>query len=178
MFKGLCEEVNTNYLQKYDKRNVINSCIKLLPYLYNLTHRDFVTYEEAGCKYVYYWLYYDIMENNESSSFTLRFYTELIGKYAQMNILMCKNCVKGITDDVFKKIKLLYDLYDMFHKFKDYKSKPTEEHCNSAKHCSKSYKNLMDNYCMSEMNVFCEVSEKYKETYYINMQSKTRYNAS
>ncbi|SBT33381.1 PIR Superfamily Protein [Plasmodium ovale wallikeri] len=156
MFKGPCEKVNTNYLQKYDKTNVINSCIKVLSYLYNLILRDFLTYEEVGCKYVYYWLYYDVMENNKFNSFTLRFNTELIEKYAQMNIFMCKIYVKGVTEDFFKNIKQHYDLYDMFHKFKDYNSKPTEEHCNYGEHCSKSYKNLMDNYCKNEMNVFCE----------------------
>ncbi|CAG9484362.1 unnamed protein product [Plasmodium vivax] len=90
----------------------------------------------AYCKYINYWIY-DTLETFKESK-----YSSLLDKFYDTveNLSYCKTYKRDITEQMHKKLKDLYELYDDFNKFKDEPLVDTKETCQYGKKCVENYK--------------------------------------
>ncbi|SBT58497.1 PIR Superfamily Protein [Plasmodium ovale wallikeri] len=150
-----------------DGESFTKNCEKAIQYLGHLKSNNTANYIAQGCIYFFYWIYYDVIGEKKSGSNTFKIYNILNDAYDSIDpdSHVCEAYIENIRDDIFLKLKDLYDLRDNLKKFKE-KSTPTEgNYCTYAKNCIPIYKQHLNN-CHSGINRnFCNELENFRTEY-------------
>ncbi|KMZ96418.1 hypothetical protein PVNG_05953 [Plasmodium vivax North Korean] len=121
------------------------------------------------CIYMIYWIYREVLSKNAGKYIGL--VKEFFGSVT--NLEDCKIFVDEIDQDIYEKLKTLYDLYDDFFKFKSESLTNDSATCKNGTKCVDLYKKQVD-YCKINYNDdFCAKLIDFKKEYEKHMETLT-----
>ncbi|SBT84737.1 PIR protein [Plasmodium ovale] len=113
-----CDDFSNQHIKssKYDSPKV---CAVSVKFLSHLKEKNDPSYEEEGCKYLFYWLYVKALETKKSIENTLDLYKELNKIFNEHNDGYNKfdkfiNKMNKYTCENFQKIISLYEVFNIF----------------------------------------------------------------
>ncbi|GAW83935.1 variable surface protein [Plasmodium gonderi] len=135
-------------------------CYKWMSYLFHNKDNPNITYIEARCKYLYYWLYYELKDKNERD-IIIHAYEKLLNLGNDYNNSMCKNYSESLKEDKLEKLKDLHDMYTNINDIKHFHLDLCNgKKCNCAEQCANIY-NRRKVECESSADAdFCNILKK------------------
>ncbi|KMZ83416.1 hypothetical protein PVBG_06102 [Plasmodium vivax Brazil I] len=121
------------------------------------------------CIYMNYWIYREVLSENVSNNSGL--VKEFFGSVT--NLEDCKIFVDEIDQDIYEKLKTLYDLYDDFFKFKNESLTYGSATCNNGNICVTLYKAHVEECNKNYNNSFCMKLIDFKKEYEKHMETLT-----
>lgn len=160
IYGGMCEDIIPKYESDYEK--VTDTCIYGLNSLYHISVHDPI-HAADGCKYLYYLIYRDALEDKKNSDNLLAFYNELINKYKDENESdICKNYLVDVKKVKLEKAQKLIEIYDKFSNISKFNE---VNDCNCAYECAELHK-IQIQYCQEDYDAdFCYELENFKAIY-------------
>ncbi|GAW84626.1 variable surface protein [Plasmodium gonderi] len=153
-----CNESNEIFsdISKFNDEKI---CHKSMYYL-NEIQGNYPGKEDAGCIYLYYWLYDHCKEECESAEI-IDIYNKLINKYEDQNGTVCTEYKKNnISKYEFDKLK---DIYDLNEKLIKIGTNSDQEYCSKFKSIYVKRKDECD---YNAQSGFCSVLEEYRNKYH------------
>ncbi|SBT54963.1 PIR Superfamily Protein [Plasmodium ovale wallikeri] len=87
----------------------------------------------GGCKYLNNWIQNKLLNNIKNKYDTLGFYQNVMHIYDYLiDTDTCDGNIENIDEDIFGKVKTLYEVYDNFNRFRNPKEPEIGENCASA----------------------------------------------
>ncbi|KMZ95709.1 hypothetical protein PVMG_05309 [Plasmodium vivax Mauritania I] len=155
--------------QSYD---VSDACRRVMGYLSHIAQNGSSKDSVNKCKYLYYWLYYDLLAYRTHHSYPLKLYKKLLELYKQFDNYphLCNNYVKEIEN-----IKLVnaYKLIQLYSTFRNDPSTSSKCYCVCAKKCYELYKMFAGDCHNTKDEDLCYELENFKYIYDRNMLSFT-----
>ncbi|KMZ76692.1 hypothetical protein PVIIG_05304 [Plasmodium vivax India VII] len=153
--------------QSYD---VSDACRRVMGYLRHIAQNGSSKDSVNKCKYLYYWLYYDLLAYRTHHSYPLKLYKKLLELYKQFDNYphLCNNYVKEIEN-----IKLVnaYKLVQLYSTFRNDPSTSSKCYCVCAKKCYELYKMFAGDCHNTKDEDLCYELENFKYIYDRNMLS-------
>ncbi|SBT73353.1 Plasmodium vivax Vir protein, putative [Plasmodium ovale] len=153
-----CYDLDKEYYDGDEKK-----CKQIFAYLNHLEKQYKSSYVPAGCKYLNYWLYCELIKDNVSSYNTLFLYRKFLDKYIEKigdDPNICEGYIEDINEDIYNKVKKILELYERFNIFKDTKKSFATTHCTDAKECANTYSALIEECHKYGNTYFCEALDK------------------
>ncbi|SBT31162.1 PIR Superfamily Protein [Plasmodium ovale wallikeri] len=162
LYSGHCDDINTIYSAE-SEHNINKNCEKAMMFLNHLVQHD--SYMDEGCTYLYYWLYAEVLNKNQSIDIAIRLYEWLLTKYDDENgTETFKNHSNYLSRSMLENLIKLIKLYDHFNKFKQV-SESASRNCECARECVNWYTDYV-NECHAGSDVdFCNELENFRELY-------------
>ncbi|SBT54909.1 PIR Superfamily Protein [Plasmodium ovale wallikeri] len=170
-YLGNCNEYTQKYLTG-SQGNASTICHAVMYFLNHLKEHSDSSYIDKGCKYLFYWLYADVLNKEQSTENTLILYKELYDRYNSdedsMNIL--DNHIKQINEVVSDNLVKLFGIYDIFKKLKEeFISQDNENKCTND--CVELYTRYVSECRKVYDNDFCNELKNFREVYNSYIQS-------
>ncbi|SBT83908.1 PIR protein [Plasmodium ovale] len=113
-----CNDFNSEHINssKYDDNKV---CVIAIKFLNHLKEKHDISYEEDGCKYLYYWLYVEALENKTSIENTLDLYKKFNDIFNSDNDgnHMFDKYINKLNKYACLKLEKLIRMFEIFNKF-------------------------------------------------------------
>ncbi|GAW84300.1 variable surface protein [Plasmodium gonderi] len=138
--KNLCEKISNNILKPRDPK-VLIICGQAMEFLSKLVSYSHNILMEAGCKYLYYWIYYKLKSNN-NNMYTNSLYHQVTQVYGEVLIgkKFCDKYKDEINDEQMFKLSFLNELY------KCHNAKITIRENNTDEVICKTLNDILDEY--------------------------------
>ncbi|SBS93219.1 PIR protein [Plasmodium ovale] len=113
-----CNEFRNQHLSG-SKYGAVKTCTMTIKFLFHLKERNVSSYQEYGCKYLFYWLYFDALESKKSIENTLDLYREINVLYNREHDGDNKfnKYISKMNNDTFEKVKKIIHIYDVFNQY-------------------------------------------------------------
>ncbi|VUZ99677.1 PIR protein [Plasmodium vivax] len=157
VYDGWCDGIKS----EYERYNIFNensyNCRQVMFYLYFIISENSILYNENRCKYLYYWIYHDLLQKNTNYDVDLKLYRSFLEIYfgSEEDPHICNNYVDQFKNIMLKKSEKLIELYDTIN------NNGNTFDCFCAKNCSQLYneyvkecQNDYDYDCCSELQSF------------------------
>ncbi|GAW84155.1 variable surface protein [Plasmodium gonderi] len=135
-YRVKCNDLKIPYFE--DIRSIIvDICPKAVSYLKNMSEKDEKYERDDACKYLYYWIYHDVLNEKKDYNIFGLLLTLILenrdifsDKYIQEFYTNC-----SIHRDDLQKLTVLYDIHKHSKYIKEYKCehKNNDEFCNAIK---------------------------------------------
>ncbi|GAB69780.1 hypothetical protein PCYB_005290, partial [Plasmodium cynomolgi strain B] len=135
-----------------------NAVSKFLNHLQG-NHND--TYAENGFKYMYYWLYVDVLKRKVKHYDTIKLYKELIDKYEEKGWHLFEKCKNLLNEKNSENLIKLFTLYKYFNKVEANYALDKEK-CKYAKECADTYMRYIGESHICDDKDFCSQLEKFR----------------
>ncbi|GAB69482.1 hypothetical protein PCYB_002310 [Plasmodium cynomolgi strain B] len=154
------------FKSQYGSYNIFNddiTCKKVMIYLnfigsYGLKS----TYNDSRCKYLYYWIYEDLLKKNNNYDEAFKFYTIFLTAYFDNegdDPHICKKYKEESEKIVLEKSAKLIELYETFN------NNGERFNCDCAKKCSELYTKYVKEFNNDSDYDFCIELENFKHKY-------------
>ncbi|GAB69481.1 hypothetical protein PCYB_002300, partial [Plasmodium cynomolgi strain B] len=156
-----CNEFESSDLESSTCKSV-SACNAVYNFLSHLHRTNDPSYAENGFKYMYYWLYVDVLDSKLNHFNTITLYKDLIDKYEDLNDTpIFKKCINQLNEKNSDNLIKVFTLYNNFNKVKeDYTF--DKDKCDSAKKCATTYKDYIDECHKSYDKDFCDELENFR----------------
>ncbi|GAW84088.1 variable surface protein [Plasmodium gonderi] len=137
----LCNNISRSLVKRIDK-DIYNICTEAMEFLFKIYLKSENTLIEAGCKYLYTWIYYEL-KKKENNKYTNSLYDQVTEKYGKEIIgkTYCDEYKKKINDEQMFKLRFLYELYKCHKVMSDISINNTDgDICNPLKDIMNEYK--------------------------------------
>ncbi|GAB69620.1 hypothetical protein PCYB_003690 [Plasmodium cynomolgi strain B] len=162
-----CTPIISNY--DINGVNKDTACRRVMGYLSHISQNDLSKESANKCKYLYYWMHYDLLKDQKESDQTLKLYNEFLQLYekARNGRHLCNNYIEEISKIVVSNAKKLIELYNTF---KNEQNVSNKCYCVCAKKCYDLHnKYAQECYNDNKDEDFCNELENFKYLYDRNM---------
>ncbi|SBT73803.1 Plasmodium vivax Vir protein, putative [Plasmodium ovale] len=164
-----CDLFRIPHLDTSNSAHICQSSIKFLSYLKG---RDQWPYIEKGCKYLYYWIYDKVTNQNKSVENALTIFNEFLKKHEDFEeSYKFDKYLRHFNNPMLDKLIRLFELYDGLKIIKRLQS-PSDK-CECAKNCANKYIPYLDECYAGNDNEFCDELENFKHAYDGAMKGET-----
>ncbi|SBT84408.1 PIR protein [Plasmodium ovale] len=129
------------------------------------------TYRDDGCKYLYYWLYVDVLNRNTPIENTLILYKDLNKKFNDDNdgLKTLDNYINKMNENTSDKIVKLIDIYKKFDEFeKEFQIAERTVKCTSE--CIDLFTKYIEECVNGYDYEFCKELKNFRERYNVFVQ--------
>ncbi|SCA83656.1 Plasmodium vivax Vir protein, putative [Plasmodium vivax] len=166
LYDEWCNDIKSQY-EKYIDLNNKYTCQRVMYILNSISTESTSVYNDDPCKYLYYWIYKDLLQKNANNDMALEMYRSILRIYIENYDVddkhICKNYIYEDKDMILKKSAKLTKLYDTFN------NNSIKCDCACAKNCSELY-NMFVEECHKDYDYdFCGELENFKQLYDKNM---------
>ncbi|GAB69641.1 hypothetical protein PCYB_003900, partial [Plasmodium cynomolgi strain B] len=142
-------------------------CNAVSKFLNKLQGKNKDSYAENGFKYMYYWLYVDVLKRAVNHYDTIKLYKELIDKYEEQGWHIIEKCKKQLNEKNSDNLIKLFTLYNDFNKL----NSKSDDKCKFAKECADTYMRYIGESHICDDKDFCNELENFKDKYEHNMKN-------
>ncbi|SBT55787.1 PIR Superfamily Protein [Plasmodium ovale wallikeri] len=128
-------------------------------------------YRDDGCKYLYYWLYVDVLKRNTSIENTLILYKDLNKKFNDDNdgLNTLDNYINKMNENTSDKIVKLIDIYKKFDEFEE-EFKLAEKTVKCTSECINLFTKYLEECVNGYDYEFCKELKNFRERYNVFVQ--------
>ncbi|GAB69921.1 hypothetical protein PCYB_006700, partial [Plasmodium cynomolgi strain B] len=158
----------TSSLLKSTKCESVSACRAVEKFLNNLQLNHDPSYTENGFKYMYYWLYADVLNSDPSHIEMVELYKKLIDQYDTSTIY--EKYKNQLNEKKSENLINLFTLYNNFNKVEVH-STPNAEKCDCAKKCAITYMDYIVQCHNDNDQDFCNELENFRLRYNNRLKS-------
>ncbi|SBT57183.1 PIR Superfamily Protein [Plasmodium ovale wallikeri] len=164
-----CQEFHSSYLDDaVSERDKI--CNRVIIYLSHLKEGN-LNFRDQGCRYLSYWLYFEVLKEKKSVDNTINLYKEFLKKYEDYDDpYKFEAYLKEFNGDMLQKLIKLIELNEKFKEFQG-KSYSTCESEDIAQECVNKYISYVNECYTDNDNDFCDELENFKQIYDSHMKN-------
>ncbi|KNA02005.1 hypothetical protein PVNG_04428 [Plasmodium vivax North Korean] len=174
-YRAKCQSKTSEYMSN-DLSEFRKICTDVLTYFNKLENYYGHVYRlSASCYYVYYWLYFEkLQEKGKTDKEILGIYHELVKSY-QVSVSkdpLCDQYLELITENTLNELKDLFSLYENFIKFKHYIPSEVNTKCSYASKCVQVYNQYLDKCHQGVNKDLCKELEDFRYEYNQHMEKE------
>ncbi|KMZ90596.1 hypothetical protein PVMG_05743 [Plasmodium vivax Mauritania I] len=166
LYDEWCNDIKSQY-EKYIDLNNKYTCQQVMYILYFISTDPISLYNDDKCKYLYYWIYQALLQNNKNYDMALKLYRIFLKKFFSFDIELhtCKS-----YEDVSKNI-ILEESAELTELYVTINNNGKTFDCGCAQNCSQLY-NVYVKECDNNFdNDYCRELENFKLKYEEKMKS-------
>ncbi|GAB69873.1 hypothetical protein PCYB_006220, partial [Plasmodium cynomolgi strain B] len=158
IYVDTCNKINSKY-KIYNFDNADRTCTNVMAYLNFITPDRKSIYDDSRCRYLYYWIYDSLLENNKNYDVAFNWYSIILTEYFNVSddFHICRNYKEKSEKIILENSAKIIELYEPFNN--DWKTFD----CAHAQKCSKIYTKYV-NECHNDYD-FCLKLQNFKEEY-------------
>ncbi|VUZ95554.1 PIR protein [Plasmodium vivax] len=173
-----CKEINTYFPQNWERFG--QTCKEVYSYLNDLEGKYLnVNDVKERCKYLSYWLYEKIENNDELTYNTLSLYQNFMQMNEHFPILeknICNNYIEVISEDTYNELKELYGLFDELNNLQKNSHPQILQICENATKCYTKYMSYKDTCHGNKKKNLRNELERFRREYNSFIQNKASCN--
>ncbi|SBT59289.1 PIR Superfamily Protein [Plasmodium ovale wallikeri] len=160
-----CNEFISKHVND-SKYGAIKTCSIAIKFLNHLKERNDPSYQEYGCKYMYYWLYVEALESKKSINNALDLYRELNLLYNREHDGDNKfdKYISKFNNNTYEKVKKLIHIYDVFNTFAS-QATPEDPYMKCTSDCIKLFTSHAEECRTVYEKDFCDELNLFREKY-------------
>ncbi|KMZ81711.1 hypothetical protein PVIIG_05543 [Plasmodium vivax India VII] len=164
----LCNRIKEQYETCIDFKNKY-TCQQVMYIFNSISSSPTSEFNDDRCKYLYYWIYQELLQKNKNYDVALKVYRSILGKYFENydedDNHLRKNYIHEDKDMILKNSAKLIELYDTMN------NDGNTFDCDCAKKCSDLYKEFVGE-CYNDYDyAFCSELQSFKYKYDEKMKS-------
>ncbi|KMZ77171.1 hypothetical protein PVIIG_06067 [Plasmodium vivax India VII] len=166
MYDVSCDDFKRQYEPYIDYNNKY-TCQQVMYILNSISSQAPSLYNDNRCKYLYYWIYQDLLQKNNNYDIALKWYRIFLNSYFEVDDdnHICNNYVHESKGIILKRSAKLIELYDTINN----NDKPFN--CDCAKICSELYTEYVKECDNNYDPDYCSELQNFKYIYEANIKS-------